>query len=123
MYNRKYKRSPFPVKVRSDRNHSKTELNTMKAQIYINRHIVRANKKATNETEKLVDKAAIAINTYLGSVYAKEIEFTAGCKLIQDAANARCSGATIWLESEFESLVIDGVKANRSMFDTVIRTK
>jgi len=89
----------------------------MKAQIYINRHVVRANKKATSETGELVDVAAIAVNTYLGSVYAKEVEFTTGCKLIQDAANARCSGATIWLESEFESLVIDKVKANRFMFD------
>lgn len=95
----------------------------MKAQIYINRHIVQANKKATSETGELVDSAAIAVNTYLGSVYAKEVEFMAGCKLIQDSANARCSGATIWLESEFESLVIDGVKANRSIFDKVIRTK
>lgn len=88
----------------------------MKAQIYINRHIVQSNKKATAETGELVDEAAIAINNYLGSIYAKEVEFTKGCKLIQNAANARCSGATIWLECEFESLVIDGVKANRSFF-------
>jgi len=88
----------------------------MKAQIYINRHVVTANKKATLETGGLVDKPAISINTYQGVVYAKKIEFTGGCKLIQDAAHARCSGATIWLEAEFESLVIDGVKAERSLF-------
>lgn len=88
----------------------------MKAQIYVNRHIVRANKKATTETGNLVDAPAIAINTYLGSIYAKEVEFTGNYKLIQNAAKARCSGATIWLEGEFESLVIDGVKANRSFF-------
>lgn len=85
----------------------------MKAQIYINRHVVAANKKNSKETGKLVDQPAIAVNTYLGSIYCKEVEFTG--KLIQDAANARCSGATIWIETEFESLIIDGIKANRSM--------
>lgn len=88
----------------------------MKAQVYINRHIIAANKKATKEIGVAVDNPAISINTYKGVVYAKQIEFTAGCKLIQDAANARCSGATIWIEAEFESLVIDGVKAERSVF-------
>ncbi|MDV3002521.1 MAG: hypothetical protein N5P05_004176 (plasmid) [Chroococcopsis gigantea SAG 12.99] len=88
----------------------------MKAQIYINRHVVQSNKKVTKETGTIVDQPAIAVNTYLGSVYAKQVEFTAGCKLIQDAEKARCSGATIWLEAELESLVIDGVQADRSLF-------
>lgn len=90
---------------------------TMKAQIYINRHVVAANKKASIECGELVDTPAISINTYKGVLYAKEVEFTGGCKLIQDAAHARCSGATIWLEAEFESLVIDGVSADRSLLD------
>ena len=88
----------------------------MKAQIYINRHIVAANKKASQENNSLVDQPAISINTYLGVIYAKTIEFKSGCTLIQDAANARCSGATIWVEAPFESLVIDGLEANRAMF-------
>lgn len=89
----------------------------MKAQIYINRHVVNANKKATKEKGVIVDNAAIAIRTYLGSVYAKEVEFPKGGKLIQDASNARCSGATIWIEAEFESLLINGLKADRAMLD------
>lgn len=88
----------------------------MKARIYVNRHIVGANKKASREKNMIVDESAIAIKTYKGSIYAKEIEFTKGCKLIQDAANARCSGATIWLEAEFESLIIDGKIADRNMY-------
>lgn len=89
----------------------------MKAQIYVNRHITTANKKATKETGQLVDRPAIAVNTYKGSVYGKEVEFTKGCKLIQDAKNARCSGATIWIEvDDFETLIIDGAAAKRSMF-------
>lgn len=90
----------------------------MKARIYVNRHRMAANKKATKETGQIVDEAAIAVNTYLGSVYAKEVEFSAGGKLVQDATHARCSGATIWIEvDELNSLIIDGVKAERSMFE------
>ena len=83
----------------------------MKAQIYINRHVVAANKKATKETGEIVDDKAIAVNTYKGSIYCKEVEFTAGGKLIQNAEKARCSGATIWIEvDDVSSLIIDGVK-------------
>jgi hypothetical protein len=91
---------------------------SLKAQVYINRHIVAANKKATT-ADNLVDNAAISINTSLGVIYAKRIEFTAGATLIQNAADARCSGATIWVETTFESLIIDGVLANREMFKKV----
>ena len=89
---------------------------SLKAQVYINRHIVRANKKATT-ADNLIDDAAISINTSLGVIYAKRIEFTAGATLIQNAADARCSGATIWVETTFESLIIDGVPADQSMFN------
>lgn len=91
----------------------------MKAQIYVNRHVVGANKKQTKESGYLVDDPAISINTYLGVIYAKTIDFTGNCRLIQDANNARCSGATIWLEANFEDLIIDGQKADRSMFQKV----
>ena len=77
-----------------------------------------ANKKATKETGQIVDNKAIAVNTYKGSIYCKEVEFTAGGKLIQDAENARCSGATVWIEvDDFESLIIDGQRASRSMYE------
>ena len=88
---------------------------SMKAQVYINRHVMAANKK-TSKGGQLVDQAAISVNTSLGVVYCKEIKFTEESKLVQDAARARCSGATIWIEAKFESLIIDGIPANRSMF-------
>jgi hypothetical protein len=91
----------------------------MKAQIYVNRHIMTANKKATKETGEIVDRPAIAVNTFKGSVYCKEVEFIQGCKLIQNAEQARCSGATIWIESEFESLIIDGKEANRLLREKI----
>ena len=54
----------------------------MKAQVYINRHVMTANKKATKDRGVPIDEAAISVNTYLGVVYGKEIEFTQGCKLV-----------------------------------------
>ncbi len=89
----------------------------MKAQIVINRHVVAANKKATKERATLVDEAAISVKTYKGTKYCKEVEFTNGGKLIQDAANARCNGATIWITVEdVETLIIDGIPATKDMF-------
>jgi hypothetical protein len=90
----------------------------MKAQIYVNRHVMAANKKATKETGEIVDQSAIAVNTYRGSIYCKQVEFTKECRLVQDAENARCSGATIWIEvDDVMSLIIDGVKASHSMYE------
>ena len=40
----------------------------MKARIYINRHIVKSNKKTGR------DDACIAIRTYKGVKYAKKVE-------------------------------------------------
>jgi hypothetical protein len=90
----------------------------MKAQIYINRHIVAQNKKYTKETGVLIDTPAISINTYKGSIYAKKVELPSNAILIQDASSARCSGATIWIEAPFENLIIDGQPADRNMFKT-----
>jgi hypothetical protein len=67
----------------------------MKAKIYINRHIIQANKKATKET------GIIHKNVF----YTKKIEFTQPVRLVQDASKAICSGATVWLETEFEGLI------------------
>ena len=103
------------LQARRDSINGSKKQRSLKAQVYINRHIVSANKKATT-VDNLVDDAAISINTSLGVIYAKRIEFTTGSTLIQNAADARCSGATIWVETTFESLIIDGVPADRAMF-------
>lgn len=89
----------------------------MKAQIYINRHTILANKKASL-AGNFTDEPAIAVRTYLGVIYCKSVEFLPSSNpvLIQDAENPICSGATVWIEVErFESLIIDGIQANRTM--------
>ena len=76
----------------------------MKAKIYINRHIVKRNKKLTSETGETIDEPAIAVKTYKGVEYTKGVEFSDGTRLIQDAENPLCTGATIWIEGEYENL-------------------
>ena len=76
----------------------------MKTEIYINRHIVAANKKATRATGELVDEPAITLRTYKGTMRVKRVEIIGSAVLVQDAARARCSGATIWLECDSSAL-------------------
>lgn len=80
----------------------------MKALIFVNRHKVNANKKASKVTGNIADQPAIGIKTYRGSTHCKEIEFTQVAKLIQDSQNPICSGATIRLEADYKTLIIDG---------------
>ena len=78
----------------------------MLARVYINRHTIQANKKASKNSKVLIDNPAIAIKTYKSVEYAKEVEFKGNVRLIQDAENPICSGATIWLEADYDSIVI-----------------
>jgi hypothetical protein len=81
----------------------------MKATILVNRHVVNSNKK------NQVDHPCISINTSAGIIYCKEIGFSGPSKLIQDANHPRTCGATIWIEAQFEDLIIDGTPATRDM--------
>lgn len=78
----------------------------MLARVYINRHKIQANKKASKNSNSIIDDPAIAIKTYKGVEYAKEVEFKGKVRLVQDAENAICSGATIWLETDYDNITI-----------------
>lgn len=73
----------------------------MKSYIYINRHKVQKNKKENK------DKPVIAVRSYKGIEYTKRVTFSDGSQLKQDFKNPLCSGATIWLESERENIILD----------------
>ncbi|MFB6284517.1 MAG: hypothetical protein ABEK59_11425 [Halobacteria archaeon] len=75
----------------------------MKATIYINRQILKQNKKQSKALGEIVDRPAIAVRTYKGVEYTKEVDF-GNARLVQDAQNPICSGATIWIESRYEEL-------------------
>ena len=72
--------------------------NLMKAQIFVNRHKVRKNKKDNQ------DEPCIGVRTYRGSEYFREIELNGQFRLIQDFENPMCSGATIWIEGPRENI-------------------
>ena len=71
----------------------------MKARIYINRHIVAANKKHSR------NDPAISINTYKGVEYCQKIALS-NAVLIQDMSNPICSGANIWIECDRSDITI-----------------
>jgi hypothetical protein len=81
----------------------------MKVTVIVNRHIAAANKKNGK------DDPCISINTSAGVIYCKSIEFVGHCKLIQDAEHPRACGATIWIETQLENLLIDGKPGSREM--------
>ena len=73
----------------------------MKAKIFVNRHKVRENKKHG------LDQPCIGIRTYKGSTYAKHLKLLGSdWELIQDFENPMCSGATLWLEGQFENVEV-----------------
>ena len=72
----------------------------MKARVIVNRHIVKQNKKDGE------DRPCISIKTYKGTEYAKEVILKDSWILKQDFENPPCSGATIWLEGEYENITI-----------------
>ena len=74
----------------------------MKARIYINRHKVNKIKKTGK------DEPCIAVKTYKGVDYAKQVHLSGLWILKQDFENAHCSGATIWLEGDRNNCVIVG---------------
>lgn len=80
----------------------------MKAEIYINRHHIAHNKKLKQENpelsfNELPIKPVIAVRTYKGVEYAHAIYIDKGV-LVYDPDNARCSGATAWIEAQRKDL-------------------
>lgn len=102
-------------------------MRNVKATIIVNRSVVAKNKKTNDENkytiddEEFVDNPAISVHIYQGVIYCKKVEFLPGSDmtflqyvnpvLIQDARQADCSGATIWMEAVFEYLKIDDIPA------------
>lgn len=81
----------------------------MKCSIHVNRHIQKANLKSGH------DVPAISVRTHLGTISAHNIKMQQAV-LIQDGQRPRSCGATIWIEAQLESLIIDGVPATADMF-------
>lgn len=66
----------------------------------MNRHVIASNKKH-GKTDP-----PIAIKTYKGTRYCSEVKVLGETRLIYDPENADCTGATAWLETNDEVIVI-----------------
>ena len=71
----------------------------MKARIIVNRQIVQKNRKEGT------DIPPISVKTYLGTERVHEVKFT-GPAVLRSAnvAPSGTSGATVWIETEYETL-------------------
>ena len=87
----------------------------VKAQVYIDRHIMTANKKQTKETGEICDRPAITIRTCDGVIKVKQVKLLEA-DLMQDALNPICSGATIWLRTTLDNIMIDDRPLTREYF-------
>ena len=90
----------------------------IKATVFINRHIVTANKAATKDLGAIVDRPAITIKTTDGSILVKDVHLL-DCRLIQDALSARCSGATIWIETTLDRILLENKPLTRERFKEI----
>ena len=71
----------------------------MKARIIVNRHIIQRNRK--DDT----DIPCISVKTYRGTERVHEVRFTRPAVLVStNALQTNVSGATIWIEAEYETL-------------------
>ena len=71
----------------------------MKARIIVNRQIVHKNRKEGT------DIPPISVKTYRGSERVHEVRFTGPAVLRNaTAAPSGTSGATVWIETEYETL-------------------
>ena len=71
----------------------------MKARIIVNRQIVQKNRKEGT------DNPPISVKTYRGTERVHEVKFT-GPAVLRSATTAPSgtSGATVWIETEYETL-------------------
>ena len=72
----------------------------MKTRIIMNRHVIAANKKHGK------CDPPIAVKNYKTTRYCHEVKILGEVSLIYDPANADCSGATAWLETSDQVVIV-----------------
>lgn len=72
----------------------------MKTKIIMNRHVIASSKKHGR------CDPPIAVKTYKSTQYCYEVKILGEMKLIYDPNNADCSGATAWIETSDEVIII-----------------
>jgi hypothetical protein len=68
----------------------------VKAQIHINQHVIRRNRK-TGEREPV-----ITVKTYKSNEYASEVAINGPSRVIYSPDKPLSCGAKVWIETEYE---------------------
>ena len=72
----------------------------MKARIHINQHKIRRNAK-TGEREPV-----ITVKTYKSNEYATDVTIDGPSKLVYSPDQPLSCGAKVWIEAEYEDVVL-----------------
>ena len=74
----------------------------MKAQIHINMHTIRANKKHGNRDP------VITCKTYKSNTYGHEVDISGPSKVVYSPDKPLSCGARVWIETDSQYVTIDG---------------
>ena len=75
----------------------------MKAKIHVNQHKIRNNAK-TGKKEPV-----ITVKTYKSNEYASSVSINGPSVLIYSPDKPLSCGAKVWIEAEYETLVLGGL--------------
>lgn len=72
----------------------------MKAKIHINQHVIRSNRKNGE------DQPCITVKTYKANTYCHEVHLKGPSKVVYSPDKPLSCGAHVWIEAEFDDLVL-----------------
>ena len=80
----------------------------MKAQIHINMHTIRANKKHGKRDP------VITCKTYKSNTYGHEVDISGPSKVVYSPDKPLSCGARVWIETDSQYVTIDGKKVEQT---------
>ena len=80
----------------------------MKAQIHINMHTIRANKKHGKSDP------VITCKTYKSITYGLELDISGPSKVVYSPDKPLSCGARVWIETDSQYVTIDGKKLEQT---------
>lgn len=70
----------------------------MKAQIHINQHIIKANKKNG------VEDPVITVKTYKSNEYASRVKINGPSEVVYSPSKPLSCGARVWIEADYKNI-------------------
>ena len=76
----------------------------MKTIVHVNQHVIKANRKHGKRDPVLT------VKTYKDNQYGSEVVINGPCKIIYRPDKPLSCGATVWIETESEVVVLGGLQ-------------